>query len=740
MASKANITIDRAEDLRLLFETAPDLVFSQPLSGPLRSVNGAFQRATGYTLDEAMRLSFEDLLEPTHQERFQQTVGSQLAGAEPLAHNFTILTASGMSATLRLVFYIVMADGKPDGLLGFAQVVNEEDAGNQRTSAEIELLEKTTELARFSRYLQLLHRLSTTNHANLDGLFVDYLKSGCEIFGVHHGALAQQTPGGWLLSAAHVAGEAAIPAIVQLFASRVAESGKTLIHAPPNEGQETDEPPGFCIGTPININGDLYGAIVFWSEKASPLLPLHPQGREVIELMAKSIAVAINQRKLTDQLAHQATHDGLTGLPNRVLLNKRLAAAIEHAKRNDALLAVVFIDLDRFKQINDTLGHGVGDELLKLIAKRLAEAVGENQTLARMGGDEFTAILTGFQQSEAAVENVRKMLTAVRKPCPVERYELFITASMGVSYFPKDGLDAATLLRNADSAMYTAKYRGKNDLHCFSAESGDHALERLELENDLRRALEKRELAISHELEVDRDGRIARFEVLLTWDHPTRGRIPPSLFIPIAEESGMIVPIGIWVLRQACLQSAAWRAAGYPAISTSVNVSALQFAQTGFVDTVAAILSETGLNPGQLVLELTESLIMRDAEQSIRRMVSLRKLGVKIAIDDFGTGYSSLSYLRRLPADSLKIDRSFLVELEMSPVRPQLIRTIVTMAHNMGLSVTAEGVETREQFDLVRDADCDRAQGHLFGGALAPSSVEEIMRNPQSLIDRISGS
>jgi EAL domain-containing protein (putative c-di-GMP-specific phosphodiesterase class I) len=311
---------------------------------------------------------------------------------------------------------------------------------------------------------------------------------------------------------------------------------------------------------------------------------------------------------------------------------------------------------------------------------------------------------------------------------------------MGVSFFPTDGLDAATLLRNADSAMYTAKYRGKNDLQCFSAESGDHALKRLELENDLRRATEKGELAISHEIEVDREGRLAGLEVLLTWDHPALGRIPPSQFIPIAEESGMIVPIGIWVLRQACQQAAAWRTAGFPAIPTAVNVSAVQFAQADFVDTVAAILAETGLHPSQLELELTESLLMRDAEQSIHRMASLRKLGVRIAIDDFGTGYSSLSYLRRLPADSLKIDQSFLVELEMSPVRPQLIRTIVTMAHNMGLSVTAEGVETREQFELVHDADCDRAQGHLFGGPLTPSAVEEIMRNPQALIDRIVGS
>ncbi|MEP6535491.1 MAG: EAL domain-containing protein, partial [Bryobacteraceae bacterium] len=476
-----------------------------------------------------------------------------------------------------------------------------------------------------------------------------------------------------------------------------------------------------------------------WSDQDAPLTPLHPQSKEVIELMAKSIAIAIDQRNLTDQLAHQATHDALTGLPNRLLMKERLDGALQKAKDNRLQVAVVFIDLDRFKQINDTLGHSIGDLLLQQIAERLSEEMGPNATLARMGGDEFTAILSGFDNVESAVKHVRRLLVAVRKPCRVDAYELFITASMGVSFYPQDGSDAASLLRNADSAMYTAKNSGKNDFRCFSAEGIAAALERLELENYLRRALENSELQIYHQPQVDIAGNLEALEVLLVWDHPKLGRISPARFIPIAEESGMILPIGSWVLHRACQQAVEWQKAGYSPIRIAVNVSALQFGQANFVATVAVALAATGLDAKYLELELTESLVMRDVEQSARRMSELRNLGVRIAIDDFGTGYSSLSYLRRLPADVLKIDQSFLRDIEVGYGRSQLFETIVMLAHNMGLQVTAEGVENAEQLELVRQARCDLVQGHLFGGALNAAAVEALMTRSRDLVDKISG-
>jgi predicted signal transduction protein with EAL and GGDEF domain len=354
-----------------------------------------------------------------------------------------------------------------------------------------------------------------------------------------------------------------------------------------------------------------------------------------------------------------------------------------------------------------------------------------------MGGDEFTAILTGFQEIEDAVFTARRLLNAVRKASNVNGFELFVSASIGLAFYPRDGSDPATLLRNADTAMYTAKYRGKNQVHCYSDEGIDSAFERLELEHSLRRALEKSELSIVYQPQVEvvpgeEDLRLSGLEVLLVWDHPKLGRISPAQFIPIAEESGMILQIGSWVMREACLQAVRWQKAGFPPVRISVNVSALQFAQENFVVIVAAILRESGLDPNWLELELTESLVMQDVEQSVSRMAELRSIGVRIAIDDFGTGYSSLSYLRRLPADTLKVDRSFLEEGGYGPGALALIQTIVILAHNMGLSVTAEGVETQSQLEMVQKAGCDNAQGHLFGAAIDTPTVETLFRRRDS--------
>jgi EAL domain-containing protein (putative c-di-GMP-specific phosphodiesterase class I) len=319
----------------------------------------------------------------------------------------------------------------------------------------------------------------------------------------------------------------------------------------------------------------------------------------------------------------------------------------------------------------------------------------------------------------------------------VLQYDLVVTASIGVSFFPLDGGDAATLLRNADSAMYSAKYHGKNDIHCFSAEATASALQRLELETYLRCALERNELRMYYQPQVDLQGRLAGLEVLLMWEHPQLGRISPAQFIPIAEDTGMILSIGSWVLREACRQMAAWRRDGGEIGHIAVNVSALQFNQPNFVSTVAEILEETALPPECLELELTESVVMRDVEQSAELMRQLRNIGVRIAIDDFGTGYSSLSYLRRLPADVLKIDQSFLEHSDLRDARLPLIQTIVVLAHTLGLSVTAEGVEHEEHLELVRKAGCDRAQGHLFGGALDTSAVEPLLRWPDLLAARV---
>jgi diguanylate cyclase (GGDEF)-like protein/PAS domain S-box-containing protein len=456
---------------------------------------------------------------------------------------------------------------------------------------------------------------------------------------------------------------------------------------------------------------------------------------DLLDKASRLAAIAIEQRQLTDQLAHQAQHDALTGLPNRVFFADRLQQALAQARPHGSLVAVLFVDLDRFKQINDTLGHSVGDSLLQQVARRLEGCVRQTDTLARMGGDEFTLLLTELKDQQYALLVSQKLLDALKAPFHVDGYELFVTASIGISLYPRDGRDAATLQRNADSAMYRAKNQGKNNFQLFMPEISATALELLEMENALRKALEHGELQIHYQPQVDVNGKLAALEALLVWNHPKLGIIPPSQFIPVAEESGLIFPIGSWVLRQACQQNAAWQKAGYPVVKVGVNVSAMQFTREGFVDTVAQVLAQTGLDPSLLELELTESLVMRDIQESSHQMDRLRALGVSLSMDDFGTGYSSLSYLQRFPLDTLKIDQSFLREIDSAPSAMPLVKAIVALAHSLMLCVVAEGVENQRQLEALRRVGCDRFQGYLLGEPLPVEPTGRLLSHPQGLVE-----
>jgi diguanylate cyclase (GGDEF)-like protein len=595
--------------------------------------------------------------------------------------------------------------------------MNVEDSEQPKTTAagpEAQVIAQTQELARFTRYLQLLHRLSTTHYTHISELFADYLHAGCEIFSAAAGAIYEWKGNGlYLRSACGAAGD-------DRRASSVFAEGRTEI---------VESAADLYVAAPIGSDSGTWGTISFWRATDTSAETLHPQAKEIVEMIAKSIGVAIHQRQLADQLAFQAKHDALTGLPNRLYMQERLDRAIDDAKERNTALSVAFIDLDRFKQINDTLGHSAGDRVLQQLATRLRNCLQPTDTLARMGGDEFTAILTSMEPSQP-IKTIRKLLGAVRAPCRVGEHELFVTASIGVSFYPQHGEDAATLLRNADSAMYSAKYRGKNDIHWYDAQPRSGSMHRLGLENDLRRALEREELKLLYQPQVELSGKLAALEVLLVWDHREHGRIAPSEFIPIAEETGMILTIGSWVLGEACRQVDHWRQAGLQPVPVSVNVSALQFAQANFVPTVAGVLEYSGLPPQLLELELTESLVMRGVDESLSVMRQVRDLGVRIAIDDFGTGYSSLSYVRELPADVLKIDQTFFDESGKPGSSLALIRTIATLAHTFDMTVTAEGVETGRHLEVARQAGCDRAQGLLFGGAITADSAEDLLRDP----------
>jgi diguanylate cyclase (GGDEF)-like protein/PAS domain S-box-containing protein len=420
----------------------------------------------------------------------------------------------------------------------------------------------------------------------------------------------------------------------------------------------------------------------------------------------------ISERKRAEeQIEFQAYHDALTGLPNRRLFRDRLTVALAHARRLRSTLAVMFLDLDRFKYVNDTLGHSLGDELLKMVAARLEAALREEDSIARMGGDEFTILLPELKNPEDAASVAQKLLEAVGQPMRIEETELFITTSIGIALFPNDGDSAELLLKNADHAMYRAKDAGRNSYQLFTEAMNSRALERLSMENNLRHALERGELTLHYQPQFNlATKKITGVEALLRWKE-----IGPNEFIPIAEETRLIVPIGEWVLREACKRAKAWQSHGYAGLRMAVNLSPRQFQHSDLPLLIAGALTESGLAPGDLELEITESTAMQNTDRTIATLRRLREMGVRIAIDDFGTGHSSLNYLRSFPIDTVKIDQEFVNEIESSQADRAIVSAVIGMARGLKLRVVAEGVETEGQLDFLRQEGCDEVQGFLLG-------------------------
>jgi diguanylate cyclase (GGDEF)-like protein len=379
-------------------------------------------------------------------------------------------------------------------------------------------------------------------------------------------------------------------------------------------------------------------------------------------------------------------------------------------------VAVLYVDLDRFKIINDTLGHRIGDLLLQQVAERLEGAVRDSDTLARPGGDEFVAVLFGIESVRDAEIVAERIMEAMREPFQIDGHELFACASAGLSLYPDDGEDSGTLQKHADVAMYVAKGRGGNSFQVFAHEMDSASNERLEIESQLHRALSRGELQLYYQPQFQLPSRnLGGVEALLRWNHPKWGLVQPGRFVPVAEESGLIVPIGLWVLREACRQHQAWRHMGYPPVKIAVNISATQFMQSNLVDKVAEALAAHEMAPCFLEVELTEGVLMRDAADSARQIAELRDLGVRISVDDFGTGYSSLSYLQRLPIDDLKIDKCFIQGIDQATGAPSLVQAIIGLAHGLKLTATAEGLETEGQLELLQALGCDKVQGFLLG-------------------------
>jgi len=720
--------VTRKGQYRELFENAADIVYTHDLEGNFRSVNKAVERVAGYSRAEVSRMSLFQLLEPDSSEAVRETIRAILGGSPRTTFEVTLLTRDRRQIALEIGCRLVFRRGRPVGVQGIARDITERkraEALERDRNRVLELVAGNESLGSvFGSLCLLVERQIPAVRCAVLAYREGRLTLGAApsmpaaFAGIFEGPEPTPAAAAWgtLLGSG-------LPARVNLTSEPALETHRSLL-------SESNLEAGWA--TPIlSREGTLLGAFLLLGERDPETAPGELPGLEAARRLA---VVAIEHRQLNDQLAHQARHDALTGLPNRLLFEERLAQALEEARRHNWLLAVLFIDLDRFKQINDTLGHPTGDVALGRVAERLAASVRKSDCLARLGGDEFGLVLTELNDGHDAFRVGQKLLEALSPPLPLGTHEMVLTASIGISLYPRDGRDAATLRRNADTAMYRAKNRGRNQIEFFTAELGLAALEKMEIEHALRRALEYGELELYYQPQTEAGHRLVGLEALLVWNHPKLGTTSPQEFLPVAEESGMIVPIGVWALRSACLQNAKWQRVGFPRLRVAVNVSPIQFARPDFVETVAQALAESGLDPSLLELELTENVVMREPEESVRQMQRLRALGVGLAIDDFGTGYSSLSYLRLLPIDSLKVDRSFVKEVEKDPNTIPLVRAIVALAHGLGLTVVAEGVETQQQFEVLRQIGCDRFQGYLLGEAAPAAMIERLLEAAGSML------
>jgi len=452
--------------------------------------------------------------------------------------------------------------------------------------------------------------------------------------------------------------------------------------------------------------------------------------QELLSLNRNLEREVADRKRAEENLKHLAHHDSLTNLPNRLLLSARLEHAVEQAHRSGSRVAVLFLDLDHFKHINDSLGHAIGDDLLRLVSWRLRSSVREGDTVARLGGDEFVIVLEQLENQHVADQLAQKLMSSLREKLEIQGHSLFVGTSIGISLFPEDGLTTEELLKHADSAMYQAKHEGRNNYRFYTRELTQSAHEKLTLENSLRQALDHDELHLHYQPLISlSDGRIVGAEALIRWNHPEFGLLSPARFLDVAEESGLILPVGEWVLHSACQQMHEWRNNGIELRQMAVNVAGRQIQHESLVRKVTQILDRTGCRPEWLELEISEDFIMRETKDAIRTLEQLRELGIRLAIDDFGTGYSSLSYLKRLPIHKLKIDRAFIRDLEKDPDDAAIVRAVTDLGKSLRLEIAAEGVESRFQENFLKSLSCDQAQGFLYGKPMPAARFEMLIRH-----------
>jgi len=657
-------------------------------------VSEGCHKLTGYRPDELVfntRVSYDQMTLPEDRERVGRAIHAALDAGEAFDVEYRIRHADGRVCwVLERGVGLRNAHGQLAWIEGFIQDISERMAANEALHEAVR------------RYRSLFE------HAT-EGIF-------------------QTTPEGRYINAN--------PALARIYGHDSPDALIAHLHDIPRQLYVLPERRAEFVrlmheqGAVRNFESQVYhcdGRIIWISENARAV-----KDADGSVQFFEGTVIDVTERKQHDaELEYQASHDSLTGLPNRSLLRDRIEQAIVKARRDSHHVAVVFVDLDHFKLINDSLGHHVGDRLLLEVADRLMACVRGHDSVARQGGDEFVIVLTEQHDENETIAIVSRLLEVISQPWMDEDQEYGLSCSVGISCYPNDGSDPDALLRCADAAMYQAKASGRSTYHFYTPELNQAISERLELENSLRHALERDEFRVYYQPRVEvASGRIIGAEALIRWDCPGKGLIPPDSFISIAEETGLIIPIGQWILAEACRQNSAWQRAGLPPISISVNLSPIQFRHAGLVSSVADALAQAELDPAYLELELTESFVMQDAERINVAMQALKKLGVDIAVDDFGTGYSSLSYLKRFPVDRLKIDKSFVRDIDSDPDDTAIVRAIITLGHALGLRVVAEGVETPAHLEFLQRHGCDELQGYYFSRPVPAAGMEALLRGP----------
>jgi len=705
---EATASLEASEErFRSIFEYSPEPMLAMAPNGTIMRANAAAASEYGGSIDDLVGHPASDFLTSSQLDDANRAFKSAARGTAVTLEALA-LRAHGPPVSVLVTFIPIVFRGTITGV----HLVARDLTAVRRAEREVAVQ---------SDRLRELYLVAASADSTPELLIASTIDAGCRLLGLTAGSLYDA-------EADRSVSTVGNPIPRRLARLALATDGALALddlRGVPYLGDAEfgEQPPCVYVGTAIEVGGVRYGSLSFAADEPRAE-PFTPSDRDLVQLMGALVSSAIERGHSRARLKHLAYNDQLTALPNRAWFVERLRDELILARAATMRAAVMFLDLDRFKDINDSLGHALGDRMLRVIGDRLTAVVGSEGLVARMGGDEFIVLIGNDPPTELLDALAQRIIAAIDEPLVMDGYEQFLTTSIGIAVFPNDGEDADALIKHADVAMYRAKERGRNTHQFFTPALAASLRTRLSQEKSLRKALERDEFVLHYQPQFELDGeRLVSLEALVRWQHPQLGLIGPDEFIPSAEMSGLIVGLGDWVLETACRQVREWQAI-VPGLRLAVNLSARQFHRAALAEKIRDLLARTGLAPDHLEIEITESVAMSDAAFSIQILEDLGRAGVRLAVDDFGTGYSSLGYLRRFPLDSLKIDKSFVREILVEPDDATIVRTVIGMAHSLGLDVCAEGVETREQLAFLRAEGCDRVQGFLYGRPMAAEDVE----------------